>query len=155
MKALFKNIIDAPAATIAGAIIAALAAITSSGYPIPEPVSVVIMVVAAFLAAFSGPNKPDNEEDTFNKLSVILWVLCVSSLCLPSCQPTAYVADLRTYAEPIKANPEAVVLKPEHVTPIGGISTDIRGSIVTDQGTIGISDGVVYTDLVIDATAGK
>lgn len=57
MKALFKNIFDAPAATAAGAIVAALAVITGSDVDLPKEVMVGLMALSALLATFSGPNK--------------------------------------------------------------------------------------------------
>jgi hypothetical protein len=58
MKALFKNIIDAPAATIAGGLVAALAVITGADLDLPKGVIVGLMAFSALLATFSGPNKP-------------------------------------------------------------------------------------------------
>ena len=58
MKALLKNIIDAPAATMAAALVAGLAVITGSDIEIPKEVVVGLMALSAILAGFSGPNKP-------------------------------------------------------------------------------------------------
>lgn len=58
MKELFRNIIDAPAATMAGAITAALAVVIGADLGLPTAVVVGLMSVSAFLSIFSGPNKP-------------------------------------------------------------------------------------------------
>lgn len=57
MKALLKNILDAPGATMAGAIIAALGVFTASDLEMPKVVLVSLMALSAGLAIFSGPNK--------------------------------------------------------------------------------------------------
>lgn len=157
MKALFKNIIDAPAATFGGAITAALGVFIASDLAMPKILLVTLMALSAFLSIFSGPNKPsvNTKGDGWGNIGLVLFFLGFVGFCLPSCTPQGYVVDTRPYVEAIKASPDAVSMKPEHVTPLGGISTDIRGSIVTEQGTVGISDGVLYTDLVIDVTPGK
>ncbi len=154
MKSLFKNIIGAPASTFAAAIIAALGVFIASGIELPEIAIVILMAVAAFLSLFSGPNKPKGSSN-IGKLSIATLFLGLLVFALPSCNPTSYVADLSTYGPAIEANPEAVVLKPEDVTPIGGFQTDISVMVDTDHGVVGYDDGTVFTDLVIDLTQGK
>lgn len=57
MKALLKNIIDAPAATAGGAIVAGLAVVTSSDVNLSKEVMVGLLALSAALSVFSGPNK--------------------------------------------------------------------------------------------------
>lgn len=57
MKALFKNILEAPAATTAGALIAGLTYVQAAELDMPLGVKVAIGATAAVLAVFSGPNK--------------------------------------------------------------------------------------------------
>ena len=151
MKALLKNIIQAPASTFAGAIIAALGVFIASEIPMPMIVMVSLMAVAAFLSIFSGPNKPNSGPKVGN-LNITMFFLTLSALALslPSCSPTSYVADLSTYGPSIEANPTAVVLDPEDVTPVGGFQTDLRGQVDTEYGTVGDDDGTIFTDVVID-----
>lgn len=59
MKNLLRNIWDAPGATIAGGIIAALGVLTVTDVELPEGVTLSLMALAAFLGVFSGPNKPE------------------------------------------------------------------------------------------------
>lgn len=57
MKNLFKNIWQAPASTIAGGMVAAIAVITATDIEVPKYVILALSSVSAFLAVFDGPNK--------------------------------------------------------------------------------------------------
>lgn len=58
MKALIANIWKAPAATMAGALVAGLTFIIGADIDLPKEVMVALGAMAAVLATFSGPNKP-------------------------------------------------------------------------------------------------
>lgn len=72
-----------------------------------------------------------------------------------SCTPTAYQVNTVPYAKQIAANPESVVVQPEHVTEVGGFQAEFGAKLLTDQGEIDISDGGVSGDVVIDLRSGK
>lgn len=57
MKSLLKNIWDAPATTMAGALVAGLTYVQIAEVDLAPWVSVAIGATAALLAVFSGPNK--------------------------------------------------------------------------------------------------
>ena len=57
MKSLLKNIWDAPATTMAGALVAGLTYVQIEEVDLAPWVSVAIGATAALLAVFSGPNK--------------------------------------------------------------------------------------------------
>jgi hypothetical protein len=59
MKALLKNIWQAPAATMAAALVAGLTYIIGADIDLPKEAMVALGSLSAVLAAFSGPNKPN------------------------------------------------------------------------------------------------
>lgn len=84
MKNLFKNIWQAPASTVAAALVAAIGVATAADIELSKELIVGLSALSAFLAVFSGPNKPTPGS----KLPVILltglWVGC--AVCgLTSC----------------------------------------------------------------------
>jgi hypothetical protein len=84
-----------------------------------------------------------------------LLIVCLCSVVFISCvnKPDSYMVDLTGYEKQAATTPEAVLLPPEAVTPIGGTSFTFTGGakIITDQGEIDISetgiDGTVVVDL--------
>jgi len=59
MKALIKNIWEAPGATMAGALVAAIGVLTVAEIEVDPWVIVGLAAASAALAVFSGPNTPD------------------------------------------------------------------------------------------------
>lgn len=59
MKALIKNIWEAPAKTMAGAIVSGLVALGGAWADAPPAVTISVAVLVAFIGAFAGPNKPN------------------------------------------------------------------------------------------------
>lgn len=57
MKNLLANIWDAPAATMAGAFVAAIGVITAADIEVSKGIIVGLSALSALLAVFSGPNK--------------------------------------------------------------------------------------------------
>lgn len=57
MKNLFRNIWDAKAATMAGALVASIGVITAADLEVSKGIIVGLSALSALLAVFSGPNK--------------------------------------------------------------------------------------------------
>lgn len=95
------------------------------------------------------------------KGAVVLFPLLVLCFLFVSCaEPTSYKADLSSYAPAIEENPKEVILKPEHVEPIGGGFPDVNfsGAIVTDHGSVstnGKGVDIVINPIVIDTKSSK
>ena len=154
MKALFRNIIDAPAATFAGGITLFLGVFIASGMEMPQIVLVILMAFSAFLSIFSGPNKTPNVKPNGRFPVVLLFLTCC--FFLPSCAPQTYVVNTVPYAAQLETNPESVVIAPEHVTPIAGFRLEGGINVDTEYGRLGYdSDNGLSADLVIDTTSGK
>lgn len=58
MKNLLRNILDAPAATAASALVSGLAVVIATDMAMPKWVLLSAAILSAVLSAFSGPNKP-------------------------------------------------------------------------------------------------
>lgn len=83
MKNLLRNVWDAPASTLASAIIGGLGAIIASDFEMPKWILLSMVAISAFLAAFDGPNS--TKKAAMPKSLSLLLLLGAASCFLTSC----------------------------------------------------------------------
>jgi hypothetical protein len=82
-------------------------------------------------------------------------LLSIALFALASCTPQAYIADLTTYEDAIKANPQAVTIQPEHITQVGGFKMDGSAIVETDHGSINVDQDGVSGSVVVDLSSNE
>ena len=82
-------------------------------------------------------------------------ILLLAVITLASCTPQSYIADLTSYEDAIKANPQAVTLDPAHVTAINSFKFEGGFKVITDQGEIDIDQDGIDGSVVIDLSSNK
>jgi hypothetical protein len=81
--------------------------------------------------------------------------LLLAMLAIASCTPQAYIADLTNYEQAIEANPQAVTIKPDDITAVGGFKFEGGVEMETDYGTIGVDQDGVKGTVVVDLSSNK
>ncbi len=119
----------------------------------PVEITAIFTAVNTLVRFFTQDKiKPFKSESGINLpvLGILVVGLGFIGLSLTSCTPTAYQVNTLPYAEQIENSPESVMVKSEHVTPIGGFQAEFGARVLTDQGEIDVSDRGVSGTVVVD-----
>ena len=112
-----------------------------------------VWVIPALIAALGIITRDANKSSVATGVKLLIIGLCATTFI--ACTPTAYQVDLTNYETQVQTTPEAVVIQAEDVTPIGGFKVEGGAKIITDEGTIDITESGLTGEVVVDLRSGK